>query len=69
MQADPIFYKKFGWAINNISAEMTGLAALHYVLQGKKIKSVQILFESFDLSARLVFRRRTLAIVKYFLFG
>ncbi len=69
LQADPVFYKQFGWAINNISAEMTSLAALHYVLQGKKKKSVKTLFKSFGLSAKLIFERRTLAIGKYFLFG
>lgn len=65
LQADEQFIIKYGKSLNTISAEMHGLAALHFVLENKKRKAVQSLFKSFRLAPVLVFKRRTLAVIKY----
>ncbi len=65
LNADAVFMMQYGKDINKIAAEMHGLAALHYVLEKKKLKAMQLLLSSCRLSPRLIFKRRTLAIFKY----
>ncbi|MEP7236267.1 MAG: glycosyltransferase family 2 protein [Ferruginibacter sp.] len=65
LKLDERFIAKYGNRLHTVSAEMHGLAALHFVLEKKKIKAIQNLLKSFWLSPVLVFKRRTLAIIKY----
>lgn len=65
LQADDRFMSVYGRELPIISADMIGLAALHFVLEKKNIKAIRQIFKSFWLCPALIFKRRTLAIVKY----
>lgn len=65
LKLDDCFIAKYGNKLLSVSAEMHGLAALHFVLEKKKVKAIQYLVRSFWLSPVLIFKRRTLAIIKY----
>jgi len=59
------FKMKYGDSLHFVSAEMLGLAALHFVLEKKKMNAFKYLLLSFYYSPMLIFNRRTLAIIKH----
>jgi glycosyltransferase involved in cell wall biosynthesis len=65
LRQDAVFMNSYGKQLHKVSAEMHGLAALHYVLEKKKGKAIMILWRAFFLSPSQIFKRRTLAILKY----
>jgi len=65
LKSDTHFIKKYGNKLHSISAEVYGLAALNYVLERKKIKAINTFLYSIRLSNIIIFKRRTLAIIKY----
>lgn len=69
LNEDVVFKNKYGNKLTGISAEMHGLAALHYVLERKRIKTFKEFYKSLKLRPNLILKKRTLAIVKYLILG
>ena len=69
LNEDSVFINKYGSKITGIAAEMHGLAALHYVLEHKRIRSLREFYISLKLSPALILKKRTLAILKYLILG
>lgn len=69
LNEDSVFINKYGSKITGIAAEMHGLAALHYVLEHKRIRSLKEFYISLKLSPPLILKKRTLAILKYLILG
>ena len=67
LREDSIFMEKYGRYLPVIKADFIGLSALHYVLERKKWKAFRSLIWSYRLSPRQIFKRRTLAVIKYIL--
>jgi len=65
LKQDEQFIAKCGNDLKAISAEMHGLAALHFVLEKKKRKAIKMLLKSIWLSPVIIYKRRTLAVIKY----
>ena len=65
LKEDRVFMNKYCNKISLVDAEMHGLAALHYVLQGNKLKSLKEFLISLKLNPSIIFKRRSLALMKY----
>lgn len=69
LNQDVIFKSKYGNKFTGIAAEMHGLAALHFVLERKRIKALKEFYKSLRMRPALMLKKRTLAILKYLLLG
>ncbi len=65
LKEDAVFMNKYGHHINKIYGETISLAALHFILEKKKIKGMRHALRSFKNSPPLFFKRRTFAFLKY----
>lgn len=55
--------------LKNVKLEFTFLAALSASLEGKRRRAIQLWFQSFVQKPGILFKRRTLAMIKYILRG
>ncbi len=69
LKDDYIFMNRYGNNLSKISAECYGLASLHYALQGKKATAIKTFFKATIQYPIIIFKRRTLGILKYLLLG
>jgi len=66
LKNDPVFLKKRGHLLNKIKAQMYTLLCLNKVVTGSNTNVLSIFLYACKLSPREIFRRRSLAIIKYY---
>jgi len=67
LKKDEVFVKKRGKYLNMIMAQMYSLLCLNKVLHKKQNGLIKVVIKTLKLSKRELFRRRSLAIIKYYL--